>query len=66
MSTYYTGALFTVLLFALLFLIPTIALGDAPRRTHRIAGVVLAGVVGLHLLALPVIAVFGFMDGATQ
>jgi len=66
MSDWYIGMLFTALLFAVLFLIPTIALGDAPRRKHRIAGVVLAGVVGLHLLALPVIAVFGFMDGATQ
>jgi hypothetical protein len=66
MNDTYMGVLVTALLLAVIFMAPALAFAGNTKRTHRIVVAAFTTIAALHLLALPVIAVFGFMDGATQ
>jgi hypothetical protein len=66
MNGYYFGILFTAFTFAVIFIIAVAVLSTFRERAARIGTAVFAIVAALHLLALPVIAVFGFIDGAPR
>jgi uncharacterized membrane protein YhaH (DUF805 family) len=69
MSNSYIAMLFTSLMLAVVFGVITILLAEMSKGAPRLTAVVFAifGTVALLLvLALPVIAVFGFIEGANQ
>jgi len=66
MSIDYIGVLLTALFLALLFLIPALALIGKTGVVPRFATGFFLATATLYLLTLPVIAVFGFLDGAAK